>query len=440
MRYISYIKTNMLMKILIKYFLLLMLIPVCGFSQIVDKSLDNLDLNKEYFYVDPLVFNSKDSTNARLDLYIELPLENIQFKRNQSTGKYDAFIDYIITIKNSTDNIVYNNTYMETMSNTENEQKKVTEKTVYAIKQYYLKPDNYKLSFTLIDKNNLKEYTKDYAFSVKDFNRRIVDFSDIMLVSNYNENNDGKKEISPLVNRNVGNLKDFYLFFEIYNSSDSTIENVYYYKITDEKNKTILEGTYNYYLDSGTNKKIEKLSTNLLIIGNYKFEITDKKTSSIVASKDLSYRWDFLPVNLKNLDVAISQLRYLASSDELNYIQRAKTKEEKERRFLKFWRDKDPTPNSPKNELMIEYYNRIKIANERYSHYVDGWKTDMGMVYIIYGNPSNIERHPFEAEYKPYEVWEYYELRRRFVFVDDSGFGDYRLTTPIWDDRTKLNY
>jgi hypothetical protein len=43
-----------------------------------------------------------------------------------------------------------------------------------------------------------------------------------------------------------------------------------------------------------------------------------------------------------------------------------------------------------------------------------------------------------DTETKPYEVWEYYELNRRYVFVDESGFGDYRLLYPIWDDRNRL--
>jgi GWxTD domain-containing protein len=430
-----------ILKILIKYFLIFFaFIPVCVFSQIVDKSLSNVDLDKEYFYLDPLVFNSRDSLNARLDLYIELPLENIQFKRNQVTDKYDAFIDYFITIKNSKGEVVYSNSFSETMSNTENEQKKVAERNVYAVKQIFLSPDNYKLNFLLKDKNSQKEYTKDYNIKVKDFSIGKINFSDIMLVSNFQEDAEGKKEISPIVNGNIGNLKDFYIFFEIYNSSDSILESAYTYKILDEKNKTLLEGTYLYYLDSGVNKKIEKINTNLFTIGNYSLEISDKKTNKIVSSRNLFYRWDFLPVNLKNLDLAISQLVYVATSDELEKIKDGKTKEEKERRFLKFWRDKDPSPSTPRNEFLIEYYNRIKIANERYTHYVDGWKTDMGMVYIIYGNPGNIERHPFESDSRPYEIWEYYDIKRRFIFVDDTGFGDYRLTTPIWDERTRFRY
>lgn len=430
------------MKIFLKYFLIaVILFPVFTFSQIVDKSLDNVNLNKEYFYLDPLVFSSRDSLNARLDLYIELPLENIQFKRNHTNDKYEAFIDYFITIKDSKDKIIYNNSYSEAMSNSENEQKKISEKSVYAIKQFYLQAGNYILNFTLKDKNSQKEYTKDYDIKVKDFGKGKYNFSDIMLVSSYKEDEVGKKEISPIINGNIGNLKDFYLFFEIYNNIlDSNSGTSFEYKIIDDKNKTLQEGNYYYILDSGLNKKIEKISTNLFYIGNFKLEIKDKKTKEVVASRDLFYRWDFIPVNLKNLDLAISQLIYLASSDELEYIKKAKTKEEKERRFLKFWRDKDPSPGTSKNELMIEYYNRIKIANERYSHYVDGWKTDMGMVYIIYGNPSNIERHPFESDSKPYEIWEYYDLKKRFIFVDDSGFGDYRLTIPIWDERNKIYY
>jgi len=422
------------LKTIIYLLLVVLLLPVTVFSQIKDRNLNNVDNYKEFFYLDPLVFSSKDSLNARLDLYIQLPLENIQFKRNNATEKYDAFIDYTIVIKNSLGGVAYNNTFSETMSNTENEQKKVTEKSVYAVKQFYLQPDKYKLNFSIKDKNNQKEYSKDYEFTVKDFSRKKILFSDIMLVSNYKEDESGQKEIFPLVNNNVGNLKDFYLFFEVYNRLEDLHESGYYYRVVDEKNKVVIDGNYSYYLDSGVTKKVEKLNTNLLVIGNYKFEIFDKLTNEVVASKDFYYRWDFLPVSMKNLDLAISQLVYIATSKELSYIKDASTRDEKERRFLKFWKDKDPSPATAKNELLIEYYNRIKIANERYSHYTDGWKTDMGMVYIIYGNPSNIERHPFESDAKPYEIWEYYDLKKRFIFVDHSGFGDYRLSSPIWDE------
>jgi hypothetical protein len=69
----------------------------------------------------------------------------------------------------------------------------------------------------------------------------------------------------------------------------------------------------------------------------------------------------------------------------------------------------------------------------------------MGMVYVIYGEPGNIDKHPFgdsETGYdKPYEIWDYYDISKRFIFIDDSGFGDYRLITPMYDrEATRIRY
>jgi hypothetical protein len=49
------------------------------------------------------------------------------------------------------------------------------------------------------------------------------------------------------------------------------------------------------------------------------------------------------------------------------------------------------------------------------------------MVLIRFGSPQNVERHPFESDSKPYEIWYYYDQNREFIFVDETGFGDYRL-------------
>jgi len=82
---------------------------------------------------------------------------------------------------------------------------------------------------------------------------------------------------------------------------------------------------------------------------------------------------------------------------------------------------------------MEEYYRRVDFANANFGTFIEGWKTDRGMVYIVLGPPNDIERHPFEAGSKPYEIWSYYTINREFVFVDYSGFGEYRLVTPFWE-------
>ena len=418
-----------------------MILPSVLFSQLKDNYFTNVNLNKQNFYLDPLVFYDKDSINGRLDLYIELPLETVQFKYNSSTDRYDASVDYTVNISNSLNKSLYNNTFSESFSNTENEQKNIATKSVYSIRQFYLPPDRYKLSFDLRDKNSTNEYTRDTNFTVNNYYNTNPAYSSIMLLSDYKVGKDGKKEITPIVNDNIGNFKDFFIFFEITNKSDSALNKEYSYRIYNEKGKNFEEGKFSSILQPGINKVVEKISEKNFIIGAFKLDIVDRNINEVVNQRYLKYFWEDLPVNVKDLNAAIEQLIYIASSDELSYIKKAKTDDEKERRFLKFWKDKNANSKSTKNNIMIEYYNRIKIANERYSHYVEGWKTDMGMVFIVYGNPSNIDRHPFDYDSKPYEIWEYYDYNKRFVFVDYTGFGDFRLITPFYDsESTRLHF
>ncbi len=39
-------------------------------------------------------------------------------------------------------------------------------------------------------------------------------------------------------------------------------------------------------------------------------------------------------------------------------------------------------------ELIKRYYNRVQEANSFFTSHVEGWKTDMGMVYIVFGAPG----------------------------------------------------
>jgi len=142
-------------------------------------------------------------------------------------------------------------------------------------------------------------------------------------------------------------------------------------------------------------------------------------------------RWRGMPRSLKDIDVAIDELQYIAKDNELDEMRSAKTLEEKQRKFLEFWRRRSTNPNASRNLRMEQYYARVDYANKHFSHYREGWRSDMGLVYIVLGPPSSVDRHPFEIDSKPYEIWAYYDLNYQYVFVDENGFGDYRLITPL---------
>ena len=81
----------------------------------------------------------------------------------------------------------------------------------------------------------------------------------------------------------------------------------------------------------------------------------------------------------------------------------------------------------------------VAYANERYSRFHDrGWNTDRGEIFIRFGEPEYVEDHPFNYGTRPYQIWNYYGQGRRFIFVDESGMGDFRLLIPHWDERTRM--
>ena len=399
-------------------------------QELEDKSIKKVE--KDFFFVDPMVFYSKDQMKARLDVYLEIPLENLQFKKNYTSKLYDASISYVIKITNSSGEIVSNESIKDFITTSKAEQKKLDESAKFIVKEFYLNPGNYNIEVSLTDINTKKEKSKKDKIDIIDYAGKSISFSDIMLVSNLKIEN-GKKIITPLIDKNIDNLKEIFLFFEIYNSENKEVTNNFSYKITDLKGKDFEKGEYEYKLAPGINKFFEKIPTINLVFGSYRIEIKNKSNGELIAEKEFTNKLNGFPVNMKDMNLLIDQLLYIATGEELSKIKNAPTDELKEKYFIEFWRGKDPNPYTHKNEYMGDYYKRIEIANERYTHWIDGWKTDMGMIYIVYGEPSNIERYPFTENTKPYEIWQYYSSNKEFIFVDDTGFGDYKLMIPIWD-------
>ena len=70
--------------------------------------------------------------------------------------------------------------------------------------------------------------------------------------------------------------------------------------------------------------------------------------------------------------------------------------------------------------LMRNYFRRVELANRFFTSYKEGWKTDRGMIYIIFGLPDEVFR--FEDR----EVWNYDNERFdvRFSFSRSSSLFD----------------
>lgn len=164
------------------------------------------------------------------------------------------------------------------------------------------------------------------------------------------------------------------------------------------------------------------------------FSASDSEGAAVKTRARFRLNISGIGFDVGDLEQAIKQLRYIADERQIRFLLDG-DEEERYNKFKAFWIERDPTPGTGPNELMDEYYRRIAFAIEAFSNVQEGWKTDRGMVYILFGAPDEIESGPFEIGTKPYEIWNYYHLGRQFLFVDETGFGDYRLTNRYSDQR-----
>jgi GWxTD domain-containing protein len=129
------------------------------------------------------------------------------------------------------------------------------------------------------------------------------------------------------------------------------------------------------------------------------------------------------------IDQRIAQSLYIATLDERKIFQNLDNLEGKRMFLFKFWYARESSVNEG---LKDEYYSRVEHADEHFGFANrKGWQSDRGRVYIVYGEPSQTDRYPSNPDADPYIVWKYHELEggASFLFVDESGFGDYKLVS-----------
>ncbi len=120
-----------------------------------------------------------------------------------------------------------------------------------------------------------------------------------------------------------------------------------------------------------------------------------------------------------------------------------------------WWQKHDPDPQTPENEYKWEAYRRYIKTVERFSRSAgaqDGWQTDRGRVFMLYGEPNNIEQSPASPGNLPWQKWEYTRIaagrQGLFVFADLRGLGNYELVhstvpgekqNPQWENMLNQN-
>lgn len=385
------------------------------------------------FDVEIANYPTKNPKRNRVDVFIKVPYGNIKFVKSENNfeGKYTVTITIYDDDK---DNILVEKMWSEKLIAKDFLQATSNKNYKFSYKSFELDPGKYLIRVELFDEDSKKNSYIEIKKNILQFDSPIK-VSDIIFLTDSINTSSGIKYIPSVSNKFTDQDSSFRIMYEIH--SDKKQNMIIEYRINNIKTGKSIVRFVNEQVDSGKNIINYKVAKVKLSLGEYVFEVRVKddeynlvaETAKKFVSKIIGY-----PSSIMDLDKAIEQMIYISTNDELESIKSIQNYDEKMLAFLNFWKKKDPTPNTEENELLYEYYRRVEYANENFKHYFEGWKTDMGMIYIILGAPSNVERHPFEYNSKPYEIWDYYDINRRFVFIDQTGFGDYRLLNQNYGD------
>ena len=141
----------------------------------------------------------------------------------------------------------------------------------------------------------------------------------------------------------------------------------------------------------------------------------------------------------------LGYLRFFATPSRLNGLRDAPL-DKRATMWADFLRATDPIPETPTNEDMQAYFERIQQANSQFrADKNPGWLSDRGMVYVALGEPDEIQERSIDQTLSPtqmtssarLQIWQYRQYNAQLVFYEDAG--RWRLTRPSETDFLSLS-
>lgn len=319
------------------------------------------------------------------------------------------------------------------------EETRAEDKPFTGQKSLFVNPGSYRMEVKLTDLNTRQSLQQERKVVIPSFRGAGWIVSDLVLADSVSTSRGhfalkrGEYGIVP----NAGGIFNdqephLCLYYEVYGLPLGSVI-VEVYQIRDRKGAILTSDSLKTEVREDPSRRVHRFAISDLEPGRYEVEVRLKAPSygEKKLQSEFQMHWKDTAPSAKDYPTAVEQLRYIATPQELKRLKKSPPGER--RKLLKdFWKRRDPTPGTPKNELEEEYYRRVGYSDAHFGGMEGGWRSDRGRVYIIYGRPDEVERHPFETETVSYQIWYYLDKKLTFIFVDRHGFGDYELVSPLY--------
>jgi len=142
-----------------------------------------------------------------------------------------------------------------------------------------------------------------------------------------------------------------------------------------------------------------------------------------------------------------SKVRVIITPEEEEVFFRLESDFQRDEFMIRFWRVRDPSAGTPKNEYKDEYERRLEYVEKHYGRDSPrpGRRTERGRMYLLLGEPMNVKAFPNTQQGYPAEMWWFHANPRLgippffyLVFFKRNGVGDFRLYSPLVDGPAAL--
>lgn len=201
------------------------------------------------------------------------------------------------------------------------------------------------------------------------------------------------------------------------------------WRIVDEYGTEISNGRQSVQLPRSADPIVVRPGRTDLFVGRYSM-VVELVEGSSKWRVDRSFEVEESgPPRGRDFVQMLEPLSYVAAPEEIQAL-RALKPEDQARGWEEFWRRRDPTPDTSRNEALIEFIRRVRHAERSFQGFGPGWRSDMGRIYIKFGPPGQTETRQASSTTPQLEIWYYTNPSREFVFADREGFGRFVLVSP----------
>lgn len=369
---------------------------------------------------------SKDS--MKTVIFIEIPFSSLQFVKKGS--EYVSYYQVSISMKVDKGRNIFNKVWLDSMAVKNYEDTRSKYKNSKHFISHNIKiGNNYSLIAELQDLDTRKKGIQTKQIKTKNFKKIPNILPPLFLMDLKGEWGFASDKIPTKGYRvrEIGNgitlkisglIKSKVFSLGVLLNTKESIDSVFY--------SDGIDGSTGYFNQSIfiPSEKLKNIRNNFNIFVKQDGKLIEENVTFSIYKSGFSN-------SIRDIDAALNQMKYMLDNDQSSLL-KSKKKLEREMFFNRIWKERDPTPLTEYNELMEEYFNRVNYTIEHFSGWEAGWETDRGMVYILFGAPDEINRYNSNNNLnKARQVWVYRKIGKEFSFIDQNGFGDYRLDSPF---------